>query len=221
MNNYKKHGLEAPSVPVAGSDGLIKSADLENDIIIHFPVWEYAEAGDSNQLLINGVLVGDLVRFPDPVPAVGSVSTLTIPMATELKQNGHYFIGYRATRFIGGTPADSAMIKIQIDRTPPGAALLAPMIFPAATFGDTLSGVIPGYAGMESGDFIQTVCNEMNGPTATVAPDHLTTSPVTLRFEREFLQNLESDEINVYYQVIDRAGNVSVPSNASTLTLTI
>lgn len=221
MDNYKKNGLEAPSVPVADSDGLIKTADLENDIIIHFPVWQGARPGDGYQLLINGAITESAVQFTDPIPDVGSMMSLVIPVATELLQDGHYSIGYRSISFPGLNLFDSKITIIRVDRTPPGAALLAPMIFPTATFGDTLLGVIPGYAGMESGDVIQTVCNEMHGPTAMVAPDHLTTSPMTLRFEREFLQNLENDEINVYYQVIDRAGNVSVPSNASTLTLTI
>ncbi|MEB0077910.1 MULTISPECIES: hypothetical protein [unclassified Pseudomonas] len=221
MNNDKKYGLVAPTVPVADTDGLIKTVDLETDIIIHFPVWYGAKPQDSYQLLVDGTLVGELVRFPDPVPVEGSVKTLTIPVNTQLRQDGRYSIGYRATPFPGGTSADSAMTSIHIDRTPPGAALLAPIIFPSATFGDSLSGLIPGYAGMGQGDVIQAVCNEMNGPTTTVAPEHLTTSPINIKFEREFLSNLQSDEITVYYQVTDRAGNVSAPSNASSLTLTI
>ncbi|MEB0042262.1 MULTISPECIES: hypothetical protein [unclassified Pseudomonas] len=220
MNNDNKYGLVAPTVPVADIDGLIKTVDLETDIIIHFPVWYGAEPGDGNQLLIGGTLVGEVSRFPDPIPAGGNM-TLTIPVDTQLKQDGRYSIGYRATSFLGGMSADSAMTSIHIDRTPPGAALLAPIIFPSATFGDSLSGLIPGYAGMGQGDVIQAVCNEMNGPTTTVAPEHLTTSPINIKFEREFLSNLQSDEIAVYYQVTDRAGNVSAPSNASSLTLTI
>jgi len=57
---------------------------------------------------------------------------LTILVDTELQQDGHYFIGYRATSSIGGTFSYSATANIHVDRTPLGAAVLAPIIFPNA-----------------------------------------------------------------------------------------
>lgn len=221
MNNYKKYGLEAPSIPVAGVDGVIKTVDLPAGIPIYFPQPVGAQPNDSYQLLINGVLAGNKELFPDPISEIGSTLTLIIHDTSDIENDGVYLIGYQIKPFPGLTPQDSAMTKIYIDRTPPGAAVLAPIIFPNVTFGDALIGLIPGYAGMQQGDVIQTVCNEMNGPTVTLADAHLTTSPVIIRFEREFLQNVGSDEIVFSYLVTDRAGNVSRLSEPVELVLTI
>lgn len=48
MNNECNYGLSAPVVPVAGNDGLIKTADLESDILVRFPVWRGVEQRDTN-----------------------------------------------------------------------------------------------------------------------------------------------------------------------------
>ncbi|WP_219060537.1 hypothetical protein [Pseudomonas sp. UMAB-08] len=48
MNNESNYGLSAPVVPVAGNDGLIKTVDLESDILVRFPVWRGVEQRDTN-----------------------------------------------------------------------------------------------------------------------------------------------------------------------------
>ncbi|WP_080482353.1 hypothetical protein [Pseudomonas syringae] len=200
------YALDAPSIPVAQADGLIAVDDLNSNIIIYFPVWLGAHLGiDTNQLMINGVLVGDPVTVPDEATEF----SLTIPLATQLKEDGNYDIGYRATSVIGGTPNDSEVTTIRIDRTAPGAAMLAALVFPQVNFGDRLIGRMPGYAGMEVGDLIQTICNGANGPSYLIQTEDLTKS-MEISFPREFLQSLESDEVNITYQITDRAGNRSI-----------
>lgn len=219
MNNDRNYGLEAPTVPVADIDGLIKTVDLESDILIHFPVWYGAKPHDSYQLLIGGALAGELNRFPDPVPPEGSLVILAISGDAELEQDGRYSIGYRVTSFPGDTSADSAMTTIYIDRTAPGAALLAPIIFPSITFGDSLAGLIPGYAGMGRGDRIQTVCNGVHGPVILVEPENLTTSLIKIQFDKAFLLSFETDKLVINYSITDRAGNVSITSKTMELTI--
>ncbi|EPJ79332.1 hypothetical protein CFII64_21175 [Pseudomonas sp. CFII64] len=207
--------LDAPSIPVAQADGLIPVDALNSDIIIYFPVWLGAHLGiDTNQLMINGVLVGEPVTVPDEATEF----SLTIPLATQLKEDGSYDIGYRATSVIGGTPNDSAITTIRIDRTAPGAAMLAALAFPQVNFGDRLIGRLPGYAGMQAGDLVQTICNGKDGPCCLIKTEHLTT-PMEITFRSEFLQSLESDVVKITYQITDRAGNRSILAEAVDLTL--
>lgn len=221
MNNKRKFGLIAPTVPVADADGLIKTVDLESDVVVHLPVWYSAEERDTYQLLLNGQLVGNLESLPNPVPEEGTELSLIIPVVTQLKEDGVYTVGYRATNILGGASADSALTNIQVHRTPPGATLLAPMMFPDVTLGETLTGMVPGYAGMQAGDIIQTLCNDIQGPAFTVQAENLTTSPVHIQFERSFLQTLNSDEVTIGYLVTDRAGNTSITSKFVTVTVQV
>ena len=139
-------------------------------------------------------------------------------LATQLKEDGSYDIGYRATSVIGGTPNDSAITTIRIDRTAPGAAMLAALAFPQVNFGDRLIGRLPGYAGMQAGDLVQTICNAKDGPCCLIKTEHLTT-PMEITFRSEFLQSLESDVVKITYQITDRAGNRSILAEAVDLTL--
>jgi hypothetical protein len=219
MNNERKYGLSAPVVPVADIDGLIKTVDLESDVVILFPVWYSALERDIYQVLLNGQPVGDFKSLPNPVPEEGAELSLVIPVATQLKENGFYTVGYRATTFFGQMSADSAMTTIKVHRTPPGATLLAPMIFPDVTLGETLTGIVPGYAGMQAGDVIQTVCNGTEGPSHTVQVENLTIAPVKMQLDRPFLQGLNSNQVIIGYFITDRAGNISITSKTATLTL--
>ena len=139
-------------------------------------------------------------------------------LATQLKEDGSYEIGYRATSVIGGNPNDSAITTIRIDRTAPGAAMLAALVFPQVNFGDRLIGRLPGYAGMQAGDLVQTICNGKDGPCCLIKTEHLTT-PMEITFRSEFLQSLESDVVKITYQITDRAGNRSILAEAVDLTL--
>jgi hypothetical protein len=203
--------LAAPNIPVALEDGLISLIDSQTDIHVELEAWAHAHSGDTYQLVLNQYPTGPILYLPDPVPPAGTV--LTFKIAKEaLLSDGVYQVAYQATNVIGGTSAISAATPIRIDRTPPGATLLAPMIFPTASFGDQLIGLVPGYAGMEPGDLIQTLCNGTEGPAHRVQADELTLRPIEVAFEREFLQGLNTDSVLIEYQVTDRAGNPSVTS---------
>jgi len=209
------YALDAPSIPVAQADGLIAVDDLNTDIVIYFPVWLGVHLGiDTNQLMINGELVGDPVTVPDEATEF----SLTIPLATQLKEDGSYDIGYRATNTENGVSEDSEVTTIRIDRTAPGAAMLAALVFPQVNFGDRLIGRMPGYAGMAADDLVQTICNGANGPSYLIETGDLTKS-MEISFAREFLQSLESDVVNITYQITDRAGNRSILAEPVDLTL--
>jgi hypothetical protein len=205
--------LVAPTVPVAATDGLITTANLKHDVAVLLKTWSYAHEQDTYQLMINGTLTGSAHCLPSPVPEVGSTLELTIAKE-ELVLDGTYHISYQATNVLGGTSANSDVTSIRVDRSRPGAALLAPIIFPNACFTDRLTGLIPGYAGMEQGDVIQTLCNGTPGPAHTVQADELTLRPIEIEidFERKVMQSLAAENVYFEYLVTDRAGNPSIMS---------
>jgi hypothetical protein len=216
MKTVNHLALPAQTVPVAESDGLIPSRHLNSDVVIYFPLWTGAVAGiDTNQLMINGILVGDPITIPEEANQL----SLSIPVATQLRQDGLYSVGYQATNLVGGVRVESTMITLRVDRTAPGATMLAAMAFPGASFGDSLTGRVPGYAGMEAGDLIQSICNGIHGPSCRVANDHLTDKVIELTFNRDFLQHLERDNVTITYHVTDRAGNRSILAQPVELTL--
>lgn len=116
MTNSSYNTLPTPTVPVA-SLPVVTAADLENDVVVQFPVIGLVRHRDSFQLLLNDELIGNRVEVPDPAPEVGTVLNLSIPVATELKEDGVYTVGYRVTPWPGGTSADSPRLTIRVDRS--------------------------------------------------------------------------------------------------------
>lgn len=207
MNN----GLAAPSIPVAAVDGLISLIDSQSDITILIKSWSYSHPNDKLQLVLNDKLTGDALLLPDPVPEEGSTLMLTLPKEDVVK-DGVYDVAYQITTFPGGVSVRSPATSIRIDRTAPGAALLAAMVLPTEPFGDEVTGLVPGYAGMEQGDVIQTLCNKTPGPLHVVQADELTLRPIEITFERDFLQSVGTENVTIEYFVTDRAGNQSIIS---------
>lgn len=206
-------------VAVAYADGLLKTADLNAPIAAQVKMWEAAEPGYYFQLMVNGELVGDEREFT-AADKPGDVITVYLSEKL-LAQEGNYRLSYMASSRVADAHTPSPEITLRVDRTPPGAALLAPMIFPNPTSGDRLTALLPGYAGMEAGDIIQTRCNGATGPTHSVQPDELTIRPIEILFAREQLQGFGTQNLVIDYSVTDRAGNQSVMSLPVTLPLTL
>ncbi|MDB5979379.1 MAG: Uncharacterized protein JWQ69_394 [Pseudomonas sp.] len=216
----QQYDFVAPFVPAADTlDGLLQAAELDNDLIVNIQIWDGARPGYTVELLWDNQLVGD-VRAIKKTEKPGDILTLLLD-AKYLKIEGPHQLGFRAFNPLSEVSNDSPEIAIVIDRTAPGAALLASLSFPDVTLGETLTGIVSGYAGMTTGDVIQTLCNDIEGPSVSVLPDNLTTTPVSIRFERSFLQSLDSDQVVIGYQVTDRAGNTSIMSQLVNLTLQV
>jgi hypothetical protein len=113
---FKTLPMPMPSVPIA-SLPVLTAADLENDIVVQFTVGGIISYRDSFQLLLNNVPVGEKLEIPDPVPDSGTPFSLSIPVSTELKEDGVYTVAYRMTPWIGGAPADSLSLAIRVDRS--------------------------------------------------------------------------------------------------------
>lgn len=207
----KTEDLGSPFVLAAEQDGLVPTSELENDLMITFDVPDFVKTGDSYQLLLNNREVGPSQPFPILDPETSAKVTAHIPR-NEFVGDGMYEIAYRYITYPGGNTADSKPALIHVDRTKPGATLLAPLIFPTATFGDQLIGLLPGYAGMEPGDVIQTLLNGVEGPSHLVETDELTLRPVEIAFSREDLLTHAAETVSIEYVVTDRAGNASITS---------
>lgn len=203
--------LPPPIVPMAHpEDGLLNISALENPIPVEVQVWEAAEPGYYFQLVLDDVPLGN-IRVITTDDRAGDMITVFLDEAL-LDHEGIYALGYKATSPTTEYSNFSPTMHLRVDRTKPGATLLAPIIFPTATFGDQLIGLLPGYAGMEPGDVIQTLLNGVEGPAHRVQAEELTLRPVEIAFSREHLQAHAAETVSVEYFVTDRAGNVSITS---------
>jgi hypothetical protein len=202
--------LAPPIVPMAHADGLLNISALENPIPVEVQVWEAAEPGYYFQLVLDEVPLGN-IRVITADDRAGDMMTVLLDEAL-LDHEGMYELGYKATSPRTEYSNFSPTIQLRVDRTKPGATLLAPLIFPTATFGDQLVGLLPGYAGMESGDIIQTLLNGIAGPAHQVQADELSLRPIEIPFSREHLQAHAAETVSIEYVVTDRAGNVSITS---------
>lgn len=209
--------LPAAIVPAADEDGLLKTANLNQPIEVEVKVWSDAMTGHTVHLELNErpASAGRVITDGDKP---GDVIRLYLA-ESYLGKEGTYSLQYRTYKPLTGVQDHSLAIPLKVDRTPPGAALLAPLIVPNATFGNHLTALLPGYAGMEPGDTIQTLCNGQPGPTHIVQPDELTLRPIEIVFEREVMQSLAADNVAISYTVTDRAGNLSIESLPVTLSL--
>jgi len=203
--------LPAPVVPSAyPEDGLLKISALENPVPVEVRVWEAAEPGYYFQLMLNGLPLGE-IRVISENDQPGDIITVLLS-ETAFEHEGTYELGYKTTSPNTEVSDYSPTVTLRVDRTQPGATLLAPLIFPTATFSDQLTGLLPGYAGMQQGDVLQTLLNGSPGPTHTVTADELTLRPVEIGFTREHLQPHAPGMVSIEYAVTDRAGNTSITS---------
>ncbi|MCQ9472242.1 hypothetical protein NRB15_18025 [Pseudomonas alliivorans] len=207
--NNRNSKFSAPVIPAASPiDGLIPTANLDQPIAVEVVLWDGVRSGYTIQLKLNGFNVGEVKAVSD---MNGPGDTFLMHLEERyLMTSGLYHVGFEVTNHINQVSEDSPVTPLIVDRTAPGATLLAPIIFPQINFGDVLKGAIPGYADMQPGDRIQTLCNGLEGPVHVVTPQDLTDRPVQIGFEREFLKNLDSEHITFSYQITDRAGNVSI-----------
>ena len=219
MNTQNKL-LSAPFIPVAEHDGLIKTSDLSDAIEVRVPVWAYSEPGDTYQLLINGLPTGPVRPILSGVQDADAFLLLSINAPTMLMANGWYSIAYRATATLGAVEADSSCTNIYVNRAAPGAALLAPLVFPVLESEATVIAYVPGYAGIAAGDVIKTYCNGTPGPIHDVVSSEVS-GVIRIAFPRPFLQKLPTSFAVIDYLITDRAGNTSAKSQPISVTLQI
>ncbi|WP_024674235.1 hypothetical protein [Pseudomonas syringae] len=222
--------LIPPFVSVADeTDGLIKTVDLENDVIVEFPVWEGAELQDSYQLRLNGQKIG-LPGQLVPLPPTGTILRLAIPVETELKDDGTYQLDYVTIGFPSTVEQSSQIKTIVIDRTAPGEHQLGYMDFPInvkdgltleelQNMGDVLTGSIFGYSGLNRGDTIKTYWGSVPGPELELNGLEDENQAINLLFTKDFLTALDNPAGATYYTVTDRAGNISAESQKITIPL--
>ncbi len=203
--------LPPPIVPMAHpEDGLLYISALENPLPVEVQVWEAAEPGYYFQLVLDDVPLGN-IRVITTDDRAGDTITVFLDEAL-LDHEGTYALGYKTTSPNTQVSDYSPTIRLIVDRTKPGATLLAPLIFPTATFGDQLIGLLPGYAGMKPGDVIQTLLNGVDGPAHQVQAEELNLRPVEIAFSREDLLTHAAETVSIEYVVTDRAGNASITS---------
>ncbi|MGA3681864.1 hypothetical protein [Pseudomonas graminis] len=202
--------FSAPLVTKASPiDGLLQTGDLTQPIPVEIIIWNGARPGYIVQLRLDGDLIGAPMVVGEQQP--GEMVQLELSH-NKLCESRSYSLSFQATNNINGVTRESPSITLKVHRTKPGATLLAPLIFPTATFGDRFVGLLPGYAGMEPGDVIQTLLNGVEGPAHQVQAEELTLRPVEIAFSRADLQTHAAETVSIEYVVTDRAGNASITS---------
>lgn len=206
----ENYPFSAPTVSKADPlDGLLQTSDLYQPIPVGILIWDGARPGYLVQLRLDGDLLDEPIVLDEQLPG----NTLQLQLShLLLSESRSYALSFQVTNHINGVVSQSPAITIKVDRTQPGASLLAPLIFPTATFSYQLKGLLPGYAGMQQGDVVQTLLNGSLGPTHTVTADELTLSPIEIVFTREHLQGHVPGMVSIEYTVTDRAGNTSITS---------
>lgn len=218
MNASQYFDFAAPSVPAADPlDGLLHVDELGSPVDVLVEIGAYMQSGFRLRLMLNGELIGP-VRTLSDTEGPGQVITMELDPRYLLNE-GKWLLGFEATNPDNNVSANSKTTPLLIDRTAPGASLLAPVLMPDISVGNPATGKVPGYAGMELGDLIQTLCNNTEGPTFLVQPDNLTTTPIEIPFTKDFLESLQSDKVTLTYYVTDRAGNRSILAQPVELTI--
>ena len=218
MNAHtRQFSFTAPQVPIADpTDGLLPVTALEAPVEVNILIWDTMQTGHFVQLMLDDKLVGQTrAKTEDEHP--GDIISMYLD-EKYLLDDGSHVLAFRVTNPENNVHEDSPITVLLVDRIAPGATLLAPAIFPRIMFGEMLQGTIPGYAGMEPGDVIQTICNDVEGPMLAISPDHLTKHSIKIVFDRAFLDSLNSESVRISYHVTDRAGNRSIDAQAVDLT---
>ena len=218
MNVRTPIPLPPAVVPAAYEDGLLKTADLNAPVAVQVEVWPAAETGYTVRLELDGVPVTQ-ERVITHADKPGDILTLLLS-EEHLLDDGPYALRYRTysprSEFENFSPAT----LLKVDRTPPGAPVLAPLFFAEGSVDGHATAILPGYTGMDTGDVVQTQCNGVLGPTHIVQPDELTVRPIEIVFQQDFLLSLGADTVAIDYVVVDRAGNESIRSLPVTISLT-
>ncbi|EKG32551.1 hypothetical protein [Pseudomonas avellanae] len=213
--------LIAPSVAIKiNNEGLLPTSALTDPIEVTFPAWLNVMEDISYQLLWDDKLTGD-VKLIEKGTQPGAILNVNIPV--DALTEGKHTIAYRLTNIENGTTSDSPSSPVEVDLTPPGNPLIAPIILPRETLngltseelenmGDVLTGTIASYNGMQEGDVVRTYWNDVSGPMAVVTKDDMGLKRVMVDFVRPFLELIGDIEAPVYYTVTDLAGNQSMAS---------
>ena len=219
--------LDLPVIPVALEGGLIPIEHLTSPIVVNFPVWPAAEPKYTYQLVLNGERVSDEKQILESEKP-GDLLTVEVPV--DLLTEGEHAVSYRVSSPITGAEAFSDSITMRIDKTAPGAPDLGPILFPSEVqdtltsdeleaMNNVLPGRIASYNGMALGDVVQTYWGELEGPLVTVDGNDMGLNSVTVNFTRELLEHADGVSSPVYYTVTDLAGNVSMKSEAVSISL--
>lgn len=219
MNVREPIPLPPAVVHAAYEDGLLRTADLNAAIAVEVEVWPAAETGYTVRLDLDRVPVTD-ERVITETDKPGDILTLYLS-ENHLLKDKRYSLQYRTYSPRSESENVSPATPLIVDRTPPGAAVLAPLFFAEGSINGDANAILPGYAGMALGDVVRTLCNGIPGPTHTVQADELTVRPIEIVFEADYLLGLAAHEVTIEYVVVDRAGNPSFSSLPVTIYLTM
>lgn len=221
--------LDAPDIPAAFHDddtpGLLPIEILSAPVNVEFQVWAAARPGFTYQLVWDGDLKGSEFEINESHQP-GDPLTLEIPL--EYLTEGRHSVAYRTFNPVSFVANISDAFSIDIDKSAPGSPELAAVQFPReveggltaaelAALGGKLVAHIAGYTGMAKHDSVRISWGDQVLPDIKVDENDMGLNKIEVSFDRAFLETLDEEEQQVTYKVYDRAGNVSIESNAAAI----
>jgi hypothetical protein len=210
-------------------DNLLKASVKALPVAFSVALPLNADFGDVVQLELNGAPV-DSAILVDPFIDTG---LMVIPLSAAARASipeGTVLINY-VLQFLSGEGEYERGPQSQsyrTDYTAPGEPLLGRLLFseeavkngvtPAALVEDNgveyLPALVPSYKGLEPGD---VVTGTVNSRSEVIDAITVVDGQIELRFLRDFIEAESDGPVDFSYNVVDRAGNVSKPSEIVTL----
>lgn len=227
--------LDPPRVPDALEDGTLPRPIVDNDVRVLIPIWTNLppHEGDRYVLTFAGRDIGDMIPLTQEEIDAGRPIETVLPAAIVDTADGSYALGYWVFTNPGGETRFSATVPLIVDRTAPGGESLGKMDFDddieenglsseqLSAMGNRLPADISDYFGRTAGDRIDYFVGTI--PAGSVVIGNLPKDePVTVYFSRKNLEDAGGKgRPDFWYQVTDKANNLSRPSVAAQITLEI
>ncbi|WP_434681203.1 hypothetical protein J3P77_08955 [Pseudomonas sp. R1-18] len=228
--------LGPPTVPAAlpdipgGATNLIPVSATAAPLRIEFPMWQNSDPqpGFSETVTLHWGGTTLEKSWTAPVPA----DDLFIMVPVALLVDGPYVVHYVVTTWNGNT-GESGPLTLTIDKTAPVLASIQRLIFPTEVISngvtagyltahdDKVMADVPGYSQPGAGDEVTWFWDATSGSHDRVDTYTLTQTdigrPLAIAFEGSMIRSRGDGPRQAYYQVRDRAGNLSPYADAVTL----
>jgi hypothetical protein len=218
--------------------GLLQRDALDDDIEVIIPAWEFT-AGRTNTVVLGwrptGASFKEVARFDFPEPDIPGDKTVQLPSRTLV--SGVHELSYKIS-IAGNASAESLKKTITVDLTPPGAGQKPGQ----ARFPDELQGVItddylisetkvecslPAYFGPAAKDVATYYWTDTNLPPdgelaideVEFSADDINNNYRVITIDASVIRQSGQGVRYVYYYLRDLAGNTSLRSELSAITV--
>lgn len=215
----------APPLPDGTKDNLLLASVKGDALTLQFEVPSKIRDPDQDkvQLVVDDTLIGTAVTFAGH--KAGDIFDIELPASN--RTEGIHSIKYRVFYEQGGGTEDGPNQSFRVDWIAPGRPTLGKLLVDDDVIDNGLTAAklkseagvyylesfVPSYEGVEPGDLIQGLINATEAQDSTAVNEKGgTDDDVELRFARTDIEAADDGTLQFAYQITDRAGNTSLPS---------